>query len=256
MNILLLGGTSDAITLTKRLLEFNVNLIYSIAGIVRQPQLNCRIHSGGFQGKLADYLQQQHINMLIDATHPYAVNISQQANQACTTTATPYLQYIRPAWQPKKNDNWISFDTIDSLLEHLKPYKNPFFTLGQKPIDYLDKIPDKQYWLIRTATQSNLKHPRASIIKQIGSLKISDELELFKQYQIDTLICKNSGSGKVSAKLSIARRLNLPVFMQNRPSEKVQGYYFSNINDIIKIISREKIYSSSPCTASKFRGIC
>jgi len=234
MNILLLGGTSDAITLAKKLLELNVNLIYSIAGIVRQPQLNCRIHSGGFQGKLADYLQQQQIKILIDATHPYAVNISQQAKQACTTTATPYLQYIRPAWQPNKNDNWISFDTIDSLLEHLKPYKKPFFTLGQKPIDHLDKIPNQQHWLIRTATQTHIKHPKATIIKQIGSFSIANELELFKHYQIDALICKNSGSNKVSAKLSAAKQLNIPVFMQNRPSEKIQGDYFSNIDELIE----------------------
>jgi len=241
MVILLLGGTSDAIQLAKQLIALNVELIYSIAGLVRQPKLNCKIHSGGFQGELAKYLRNHHIDLLIDATHPYAINISQQAKQAANEIGIEHWLYNRPAWQKTATDNWNEFSNWDDLLTKVQAYQTPLFTLGQKTLEHLNDIPQQQFWTVRTAVKNKVSHPRLRIITAIGGFSLDEEARLFKQYNIDVLICKNSGGTLVSSKLLLARQLSIPVIMQTRPVIVTTGKIFTVLEEIVyKIKERQK----------------
>ncbi len=233
MKILLLGGTSDAISLAKQLIKLNIEIIYSIAGIVRSPPLSCQIHTGGFNARMPEYLQTNQITLLIDATHPYAINISHQAQQSCQQINIKYLQYIRPAWKPQPNDQWYSFNNFTQLLGMLQQYQRPFFALGREVFDYIDKIPKHQHWLVRTASYQEKTHPQLNCIHLIGGFSLDDELSLLQKNKIDVLICKNSGGTKVSCKLSAAKQLSIPVFMKIRPPIENTAQIFSNLNDIV-----------------------
>lgn len=104
--ILLLGGTGDAVGLARQLAQAGVPLIYSIAGLVRHPDLPVPVISGGFSqyGGLEAYLSQQGITGVLDATHPYATNISKAAVQAATSRQIPIWRYLRAGWQAGPGD--------------------------------------------------------------------------------------------------------------------------------------------------------
>ena len=68
---------------------------------------------GGFGGveALADYLRHQGIDMLVDATHPFAAIMANNAAEACAAAAVPRLKLLRPAWQMEPGDRWIEVST-------------------------------------------------------------------------------------------------------------------------------------------------
>ena len=239
-NILLLGGTSDALQLAKQLLLFkSLHLIYSVAGLVRQPSLNCTIHSGGFQGNMAAYLQQQQIDFVVDATHPYAINISQSALTATQQCAIPYWQYERPAWHATEADHWYGFQDWNTLYPQLLAYKKPFFAWGREVLQHLDEIPQHQHWLIRTATPFDIQHPCVTFIQAIGGFSFEAEMQLYQQYGFDVLICKNSGGQAVARKLQLARQLQLPILMQDRPLSFALKHRFSHKTTLLKALQSE-----------------
>lgn len=222
MKLLILGGTSDAIKLCKLALA-QYEVIYSIKGQVRQPQLNCEIHSGGFGGTqgLVDFLQQRRIDCLLDATHPYAMNISNHAKLAAKYCALPCFHYIRPAWQQQKNDHWIFFNDMTQLTALLEQNEHSsarlFFTIGQLAPEFIAQKNPQQYYIVRSAIDLSIKQKNNIIrIKSIGPFALEDERQLFEHYQIHALVSKNSGGEAVAAKIQVARERGLPVYMLER----------------------------------------
>lgn len=233
MKVLLLGGTSEAMQLAKQLIAHKIEVIYSIAGLVRQPKLDCQIHNGGFQGKMATFLHEHHIKLLLDATHPYANTISQQAKQAAKDVNIDYWVYHRKAWQPTENDVWIEFTHWDDLLPQLQCHNTPFFAFGQTPLKHLTDIAPQQHWIVRTAIKHKIHHPQLHLITAIGGFTYEEEEALFKQYQFDVVICKNSGGTAVANKIKLARQSAIPVLMQARPVIVKADRKFTVLADVI-----------------------
>src|SRR6202030_266223 len=71
---------------------------------------------GGAAG-LANYLVAQRIDRLIDATHPFAAEISASARLACDDTKVPRLLLLRPAWRRHPLDRWIEVDSIEAAAQ-------------------------------------------------------------------------------------------------------------------------------------------
>ena len=87
--ILLLGGVTEALAIARTL---GPQHVYSLAGVGRVPtDLPCEVRIGGYGGAegLAQYIREQHIDLLLDATHPYAAQISQNAALAAAASAIP-----------------------------------------------------------------------------------------------------------------------------------------------------------------------
>ena len=132
--ILLLGGTRDGRKLAERLHQQGYEVVYSIAGLVRRPDLPCTVISGGFSGfarrfsadaadskeasvaGLACFLQHEGIDLLLDVTHPYAQNMSAHAVPAARALQLPCWRLHRSPWQPEAGDNWRSFDSWTQLM--------------------------------------------------------------------------------------------------------------------------------------------
>lgn len=235
MNVLLLGGTRDAINIAHSLLALNesgepqIALTYSIAGIVRQPTINCSIHSGGFsqystdktgnhsQQGMKQFILQQNIEKVIDATHPFAVTISSSAAAVCEQLAIPLFKYVRPPWQATEQDNWINVSSWTEAKQAINSFKRPLITIGRVASDDLDSIPKHQFWTIRSAVEESQAQDQYSLLKAIGPFAEAEELELLQNHHIDVVVCKNSGGSAVDGKLRAARKLSLPVIMINRP---------------------------------------
>ncbi|CRI55187.1 cobalt-precorrin-6A reductase [Pseudomonas sp. CCOS 191] len=214
--ILLLGGVTEALAIARTL---GPQHVYSLAGIGRIPQdLACQVRVGGYGGAegLARYLRGEGIDLLVDATHPYAAQISHNAAQAATMTGIPCWALRRPAWQAQAGDDWREVEDWAELIEALAPFQRPLFTLGREPLQHLDEIPSQQFWTLR-ALEACPGNERCEVIGARGPFLIDDERALFEHRQIDVLVSKNSGSTATEPKLEVARERGVPVLVLKRP---------------------------------------
>ena len=109
-NILILGGTGDAIFIAEQLsLAPNLNIITSLAGATRNPRFPTgKTRIGGFGGKegLIGFLENQEISLIVDATHPFSSQIKENAIFAANKLRLPLLHLVRDEWQVEFGDRW------------------------------------------------------------------------------------------------------------------------------------------------------
>jgi precorrin-6A/cobalt-precorrin-6A reductase len=223
MRVLLLGGSTEATGLARALAgdaRFQVTL--SLAGRTANPKAQpvpARI--GGFGGVagLAEYLKTNRVGALIDATHPFASQISRHAIEACNLTQTPLLAVERPAWQSCPEDRWICVPDIAAAIVTLGEAPRAVFCgIGKLALDDLRTAPQHHY-IIRLidAPTEPLGLPRATIVQARGPFSAEGDMELFRAHGVEIVIAKNSGGSATVSKIEAARTLNLPVIMVKRP---------------------------------------
>jgi len=223
--ILLLGGIGEAREIAQFLIQRQIPLIYSIAGLVRTPDLDCEIRMGGFSAKgvsseqgLERYLATNQITHVVNATHPYAATMSANAAVAARRKGIPCWRYLRPEWTLDRYDDLHSFDSIEALLPHLTDRMRPFFTIGQGVLAHTSRRPKNQHWIIRSALPAE-ETLGITLIDSIGPFTFEQDLALMQMHQVDALVSKNSGGQAVAGKLQAAMEMAIPVYLMARPKE-------------------------------------
>lgn len=214
--ILLLGGIGEALAIARQLPR---DAIYSLAGLGKVPSdLPCQVRVGGYGGAegLARFIAAEGIGLLIDATHPYAAQISRNAARAAQLADIPCWALRRPGWQPGPGDDWREVDDWAELTAALAPFRRPLFTLGREPLEHLHEIPAHQHWTVRCLTAQPTA-PRAEILGARGPFALDDERALMARIDCDVLVSKNSGSQATEHKLQAARERGIPVLVLRRP---------------------------------------
>ncbi|MEJ2624378.1 MAG: cobalt-precorrin-6A reductase [Pseudolabrys sp.] len=221
--ILILGGTSEARELAARLAQRNdLAVTLSLAGRTAAPAAQAvPVRSGGFGGKagLAAYLTEHHIDALIDATHPFAANISANAAQAVTTTGVPLLTLQRPPWQMIAGDRWIDVNDVDEAVGALGATpRRVFLAIGRQDVNAFVAAPQHAY-VVRSIdpVEPPLALPHAEYSLARGPFDTSAECELITTRGIGIVVAKNSGGEATYGKIAAARALRLPVVMIRRP---------------------------------------
>ncbi|MBK8751123.1 MAG: cobalt-precorrin-6A reductase [Candidatus Competibacteraceae bacterium] len=234
MRILILGGIGEAVTLARTLAPVHA-VTYSVAGKGRAPDLSCSVRSGGFGGSegLALFLREQRIEQLIDATHPYAAQISRNAAHAARLAKVPLWAYRRPAWRPQPGDDWRFVADWTALMAALRKFQRPFFTIGLEPLRHWPDIPPGQHWLVRCLAAKAPATPHLTLLCVTGPFTLEQETALLRDSQIDALVAKNSGGGAVEAKLAAARFAGVPVVMLERPVLPTVEREFAAVEQLI-----------------------
>lgn len=242
MNILLLGGTGDALTIARSLIAAGCSVTYSIAGLAATPELDCPVRVGGFGGweGLAAALRQQDADLLLDATHPYAAAISVNAAYAAKAAGVPLLRFARPAWRPADGDHWLYVNNCwTAIAAGVAGYRCPFFTIGREPLEHAGDIRSGQQWLVRTlAGDSAVTDPNIHIIRSRGPFKLSEERALMKLSGVDVLVSKNSGGEAVASKITAARELGIPVLMLQRPELARVDREFDSVESLLAAVGQ------------------
>jgi precorrin-6A/cobalt-precorrin-6A reductase len=213
-----------------------IDLIYSIAGLVRTPQLSCERVVGGFRqfGGLDRFIKERNISSILDMTHPYAQSMSQQAVLSASNMNIPCWRFNRPLWEMEAGDNWYIFKNWPALLLAIKNKKSVFFSAGQlsEPvIDVLNRYSKSgQKQLLRTAVNPLLALPaNMKWIKSIGPFERKAEANILIKHAVDCLVSKNSGGMATRAKILAARELGIPVYILQRPQLAVCNKEFNKI---------------------------
>ena len=218
MRVLLLGGTAEARALAARL-HRHVDVVSSLAGRVPDPALPMgAVRIGGFGGVdgLREWLRDEHIDAVVDATHPFAATITAHAAEACGELHLPYLLLARPAWDPG-GAIVVTSDVQAAEVVARQQFSRVFLTTGRSGVA---AFADSDAWfLIRAVTAPNpdLLPRRHQLVLSRGPYRYDGECALLREHRIDALVTKNSGGEMTRAKLDAAATLDIPVVMVSRP---------------------------------------
>ncbi|MFU0503215.1 cobalt-precorrin-6A reductase [Pseudaminobacter sp. NGMCC 1.201702] len=221
--ILILGGTTEARQLAGRLAgRTDVAVTLSLAGRTVDPVvLPVPVRRGGFGGAqgLARYLSDERIDLLVDATHPYAAGISRNAAEVASVAGVSIVALRRPAWMPVPGDRWTLVENGAGAVAALgeKP-RRVFLALGRQEIADFEAAPQHAY-VIRSVdpVEPPLNLPTATYILARGPFREEDEQELLTSQRIDVVVAKNSGGAATYGKIAAARELGIEVVLLRRP---------------------------------------
>jgi precorrin-6A/cobalt-precorrin-6A reductase len=221
--VLILGGTSESRELCERLAaDARFDAVISLAGRTAAPKLvSIPVRSGGFGGigGLAAYLRDQHIDVLLDATHPFAAQISANAIAAAEQTRVALVALERPEWQAQPSDRWQHHASAEAAVATLPLQPMRIFSgLGRLSLDALRLAPQHHYVIrIIDPLIAPLPVPHATIIEARGAFRTSDDIALFRAHGIEAVLAKNAGGTAAVSKIEAARALGLTVHMIARP---------------------------------------
>ena len=213
--ILVLGGTRDAHKIALALQAAGIEFIVSLAGVTRDaPARNYPTRTGGFGGAagLVEYLEEKKVTGVIDATHPFAVNISRSA----TTAHAPVLRFDRPEWATPMGAEWLDVPSLEGAAKHLPSGARVFLTVGSGSFAPFVKRQDV-WFLYRGIEPSGKVFALGEELLQRPPFSLEDELELMQRHKITHLVTKNSGGDKIYAKIEAATKLRIPIIAVERP---------------------------------------
>lgn len=220
--ILLLGGTTEASNLAKTLAGVQADAVFSYAGRTAMPinqPLPTRI--GGFGGVdgLAGYLKTEGMTHVVDATHPFAAQMSTNAVQACEMAGVPLCAFERPAWQAGEGDAWGHADSVEAAVDALpETPARVFLAIGKQNLSQFAAKPQHHYLLrLVDEPEAPLPLPHTTVEIARGPFDAAGDTALMQRHGITHVVAKNAGGTGAAAKLTAARTLGLPVIMIGRP---------------------------------------
>ena len=208
--------------MAKSLSDQGIAGIFSYAGRTESPvvqPLAQRI--GGFGGVagLVAYLRDAAITHIIDATHPFAAQMSTHAVAAAQITGLPLIALERQPWRPTPEDRWLSVPDMAAALDALPD--DPariFLAIGRQNLEVFAAKPQHHYLLRLVDTPQGLPLPKATAVISRGPFDLPGDLDLLTTHRITHIVAKNAGGVGARAKLDAARLLHLPVILIGRPA--------------------------------------
>jgi precorrin-6A/cobalt-precorrin-6A reductase len=254
MRVLILGGTTEASGLAHLLAadpRFETTL--SLAGRTSKPRTQpVRTRIGGFGGVdgLAAWLAQEAIEAAIDATHPYADQISCNAVAACGRLAIPLATILRAAWQPEPGDQWLTVANAEAAADALGPEpRRVFLSLGRLELGAFAASPHHHYLARTVDPPEGIALPRdIRLILDRGPFDEPSETALLRNENIDVLVSKNSGGAATYPKITAARKLGIPVVMIARP-HKLHGHVVDNAEAAAEWLKEQLAHCTIPGSA-------
>jgi precorrin-6x reductase len=231
--ILIFGGTSEEHGLISALANYPVAVTLCVAseyGATLLPQENgkLKIHTGRMDGaKIADFLLDGGFSAVVDATHPYAVEVTRNINRAAVETGTPYLRLLRDS---STLDGVVTVGSVREAAENLKELKgNVLIATGSKELAAYTIVPDYQARLyprvlptiesIETCLSNGF--PASHIIAMHGPFSKELNIALMKQFKVNTIVTKDGGKpGGFPEKLEAVRELGADIIVIRRPDDE------------------------------------
>lgn len=222
MRILVLGGTGEARALAARLVERGDSVMSSLAGRVSAPVLPIgEVRTGGFGGVagLAEHLVGQGYAVVVDATHPFAAQITANAAAASAHAGIPLIRLQRPGWAGHALADGFVWVDDNTAARHAAEDLGvrPFLTTGRQQLEAFAAWEDR-YVLARVVDPPDWDVPASwEVLRARGPYAYVPERQLLESRRIDVLVTKDSGGTLTEAKLVAARDLDVPVVVVRRP---------------------------------------
>jgi precorrin-6A/cobalt-precorrin-6A reductase len=215
--VLVLGGTGEARRLATALVAAGADVLSSLAGRAADPVLPPgRVRVGGFGGVegLAEALAG--VDVVIDATHPFAAGMTANAAAAAATTGTPLLRLQRPGWTAGPGDDWRWVSDLEEAAATVAGCASVFVTTGRQGLAAFAGLAGAV--LVRSVDPPEVPLPATcTVVLARGPFTVEEETALMREHAVDVLVSKDSGGAMTAAKLTAARELGVPVVLVRRP---------------------------------------
>ena len=247
MKIFIAAGTRDGRELAFFLLEKNFDVVISVTSEygrkILQENLpaDVEINSRPLPpDELEKFLLDRDIKIFVDASHPFAENISTHAIDICKKNSINYIRYERPAVY---SENVIHVADYFSAAVEAKKFTNIFLTTGSKTLQiFVDELKDRNIIARVLPTPDVIQkcldlglQPK-NIVAMQGKFTKDLNRALFENYSADVVITKESGEiGGVDTKIDAANELGIPVIMIDRPKIDYPTIA-SSFDEVLKII--------------------
>ncbi|WP_395688384.1 cobalt-precorrin-6A reductase [Aestuariivirga sp.] len=239
--VLILGGTRDAREIARILVGRGHDVVTSLAGVTSSPERPAgRLRTGGFGGVegLRSYLESWHVSLVIDATHPFAAQISRHAHAACVALGVPLLRLDRPAWQRQAGDLWIEVGSAAEAAAALPAGARCLLAIGRKELAPFFRRNDISG--VARMIEAPADDPPAGwiVLRERPPFSVQSEMQLMRGHQITHLVSKNAGGALGREKLDAARMTQSPVIMMTRP-EKPEAPGADTVAALVAAVGRQ-----------------
>lgn len=247
--ILVLGGTSDSIKICNLLNELNKDYIVSVttnygADLASKVAKNIVIKKMD-RDYMIKFMKENNINLVIDSTHPYAIEVSKNAIEVANFLGIKYIRYER-----KSLLDDLDYEKVIKVKSLEEAYKkaneigtNIFLGTGSKTIgEFVKSLKNKNLVARVLPTSEVIKMCEDvglnadNIIAMKGPFSEAINEQMYKHYDIDLVITKESGiEGGFLEKVNAAKNLNIPVVVIVRETidYKTVVNEIDNIKDFI-----------------------
>ena len=221
----MLGGTAEALKLVSTLCLQGHYVVTSFAGRTKNPTIpiSGEVRIGGFGGAkgLAEYIQKNEISLVVDATHPFAKQISKNAKEATKMTGVELEVHKRKSWEKTKNDKWVEVQDIQEAVDRIPNNAEVMLAIGSQHAHIFGQTSKKFGLVVRQINPPVTKIKNAKYVLS-KPLNVDEEIELMASRGITHLVCRNSGGKKSYAKIEAARELGIIVVIIGRSQEDEQ----------------------------------
>jgi precorrin-6A/cobalt-precorrin-6A reductase len=221
VTILLLAGTGDARQIAAALEQAGTVAVASLAGVTQRAiPLPLPTRVGGFGGRdgFIAYVKDAGITAVLDATHPFADQISARTSAVCAELGLPYLYHLRAPWLPEGDDNWREIEREEDAAALIPQGKTVFLGTGRQTLDRFANLKGRRV-ICRQIDPPTAPFPFEGGKFLIGRppFSVDHEIDIFAALGIDWIVVKNAGGEASRTKLTAARELGIPVLMIRRP---------------------------------------
>lgn len=179
--------------------------------------------------QMEEFIRNQGIHLVIDATHPHARLVSEEIQEACGRTGVRLERCLRAEGEQKKARDWVEVDSIQEAVSFLSSVSGVIFaTTGSKELEALCQIPDyqKRVYARVLPTSNVLKKCEklgitgSHLIAMQGPFSTEMNTLFLRQTKAEWLLTKDSGrAGGFQEKVEAARENGTRVVVIRRPEE-------------------------------------
>ena len=244
--IFIAAGTQDGRELAGFILEYGYEVTASVVSEYGEELLNrykgIKVNNKAMdEAGFVEYFTLNKVECFVDASHPYAANISTNAMKACEKCGVPYIRYERASSQ-LDYDKAYYVESVEAAAEKAGELgKHVFLTTGSRSLPVFAKaaalkdcdvvcriLPEPE--VVREARE--LGFSPNHIIAMQGPFSKELNKELFIKYNADVVVTKNSGTlGGADTKFAAVKELNLPLVIIDRPKME-----YTNVSDSFDVV--------------------
>ena len=192
---------------------------------------------GGFGGPdgLARFIREESIDVIADATHPFAAQISAHGYAAAQNCRIRYVRLERPAWQAQAADAWTLVTNAGEAAGIIPPNMRVLLTIGRKEISPFVARHDLSGVIRMIEPPEHPPSARWKLMLARPPFTAEQEKAMMRAHDITVLVTKNAGGANMTGKLQAARELGIMVVMIERP-QKPPAETATTPEELVKII--------------------
>ncbi len=242
MKILLLAGTNDSIHIAGALSkESRISVIATLARASSRPMglgVPTRIGGWGSDGAFVDWLEKENVTAILDATHPFAQQISMRAARVSKALGLDYLMFQRPQWLPGPDDSWEFLNDCSEVARHVPEGATVLIDSDGRGVDALGHLWGRTvHYRLRGPVPGLVQAPHWRYHQSPEIVSVDREMVIYQQLGLDWLVLPNVGGSEDSGKLEAARRLGVRLAIVRRPP-KPDATRVATISEVMSWVRR------------------